>query len=639
MRVFGTIICLILLTACGGGSGTGSNIPAPSPAPSPAPPVSDEVAISVSGPTAAKRGEAVGLAALLNTQSENYQFQWQQISGPSVTILAAHSQAIGFDVEESGDYSFEVTATHKTTSEQVAESFAFSVAEETKTAQVRLDHAVVEQGPVSLRVDVPENERISSITWRQTAGPTVSASSITQQEQFLFFTAPSVTSDQIVQFEATITTASGINDSDSSMVLIKNTTVNSNGYFPGVAESVVYSEMFPYRNASPYATALQNCVYNNQIDASCNFSQLPLIGQVTESPTIEDVLSRLLVSHQWMGDRFKEYLENSIAAPDMLALLRGVTAVVISYEVRPSFYWVATGAIYLDARNFWVTPEERDTLNDIPDYRSDFGNDLQFIMPWRYVKNGANYLNRSDYPQEQRLSRTFTDVEADITWLMYHELAHANDFFPPDVRTTLTLNTSPLGYFNNNDARSSAFSEQYPLRSQEMNSLADVRFRGNAANATQKAYTADDVELFFRPDDAAMFYSYLTTREDYATLFERFMMAYRFEAYADTAIMAKDNNPEFLVTWGQRNRIMEQRIQPRTLYSVENIYPELPAQQILAEFPPAQLMTPDTSWFDNLILDNQQKRSTTRTPGATSELMEGVHHLHTGRPGVPGTKN
>lgn len=237
------------------------------------------------------------------------------------------------------------------------------------------------------------------------------------------------------------------------------------------------------------------------------------------------------------------------------------------------------------------------------------------------------------------MSRTFDDVEADITWLMYHELAHANDFFPQDVRTSIPLNTSPLGYFNNNDARSSAFSTQYPLRSQEMKSLADVRFRGNTANATQKTYTADDVELFFTPDDAAMFYSYLTTREDYATLFERFMMAYRFEAYADTAIMAKDNNPDFLVTWGQRNRIMEQRIQPRTLYSVENIYPELPAQQILAEFPAARFMTPNTSWFDNLIIERQHKSIKSKTPGATSELMEGLHHLHAGRPVVPGTEN
>ena len=69
--------------------------------------------------------------------------------------------------------------------------------------------------------------------------------------------------------------------------------------------------MQPYRVNSPYATALADCVYNNQVSSSCSFSRLPLIGQVTENPSIDDILDRTYVSHSWMGDAFKLFLETS----------------------------------------------------------------------------------------------------------------------------------------------------------------------------------------------------------------------------------------------------------------------------------------------------------------------------------------
>ena len=113
----------------------------------------------------------------------------------------------------------------------------------------------------------------------------------------------------------------------------------------------------------------------------------------------------------------------------MLKLLRATNAIVISYDIRPSFYWVATGAIYLDANNFWRTPQERDTLNTRPDYRSGFGSELDFTTSWRYVKNGAYYFpNISTANVADRLPRDVSDVEAALSYLLYHELAHAMTF-------------------------------------------------------------------------------------------------------------------------------------------------------------------------------------------------------------------
>lgn len=623
-----------VLVACGGGGGSSST-----PAPTPTTPTTPPSEVTIVGTQSASVNQPVGLVAMLpdGQSGEAFDFSWTQTSGPTVNALATHSQVIGFDVKEAGDYSFQVEVTDSSGSVVTQNTFDFTASGEIKNAGVRLDHAVVEQGKVSLKADALPEYAIPNVTWTQIAGPTISTADLTidEDENLLFFDAPAVNTDTLFQFEARIQLAeTGEIITDEVSVLVKDATINSNGYFPSedIIGRVVYNEMHAYRPGSAYANALESCVYNNTLDNSCSFANLPLIGKVNSNPTVENVLDRLLVSHDWMGDRFKEYLETSVAAQDMLLLLKGVTAVVISYEVRPSFYWSATGAIYLDANNFWVYPEERDTLNDQPDFRSNFGNDLQFIMPWRYVRNGQNYLNRGSYPVEQRLSRSFEDVEADITWLMYHELAHANDFFPPSTHAGMATNTSPLAFSNSNPPTSNTFSQIYPLLSQELVNLAQVSFRGETANNTQKAYQASDIQQFFEPDSAAMYYSFSTTREDYATLFERFMMAYRFGAESDVAVLSRVNNPEFVVTWGQRHRINDPKLIERTKYTVENILPSLDADAIQATFNSPQLMTPGVSWFDNLIgsdkAGNIKQSGAVRAEDIQQYLRYPHMHLH-----------
>ncbi len=616
-----TLSMLLTLAGCGGGGSDGGTTPTPTPSPAPSPtPTPTPTNVTILGDTQASIFEPVGLVATLNTTtSEEYRFQWTQESGEPVEFLASQSQVIGFDVLDAGDYQFKVEVFNQGNQLVAEASHTLVVGTETKNAGIRLDHAVVESGKVSLKADaLPSLAKPVAVNWTQIAGPIINANNFQydNDDNLLFFDAPTVAEDTLLQFEARIQLVENAEIvTDRVSVLVKNANINSNGYFPSenIIDRVVYNEMRPYNADSPYAGALQQCVYNNTVDNSCNFSTLPLVGQVSQAPTVEDIMDRTLVSHPWMGDRFKAYLENSIAAPDMLQLLKGVTAVVISYEVRPSFYWSATGAIYLDANNFWVTPQERDTLNDQPDFRSDFGLDLQFIMPWRYVRDGQNYLNRGSYPPEDRLSRSFADVEADITWLMYHELAHANDFFPPDAHSSISMSSSPLRYSNDNDPDSDAFSLQYPLLSNEMLGLAQVSFRGTDANDTQKAYTADDIEQFYTPDNAVMYYSYLTTREDYATLFERFMMAYRFGAEADVAILTRiSDNPGALVTWGQRNRINDPKLIDRTKYTVRRMLPSLDVDAIYAGFNPAQLMVPNVSWFDNLLIPSRAAKPSAR---------------------------
>lgn len=648
LKTFSIFLLSLTLGACGGGSG-GGNTSTPTPLPTPAPPVSDiPTSLSIQGQETVQTSETIGLAAMLNGSSSSYTFEWTQTAGEPVPMLTAQSQVLSFDVPTHGDYSFSVNVNDANGSLSFQENFSFTATSDVAAATVRLDHAVSEEGKVSLRADALPGSIISSITWQQVSGQTVPQGNFPEtasEQNFLFFDAPTVSEDQLLQFRATMTLDNGENTSDDVYVLIKDVQQQGDGFFPGSADRVVTSEMFPYNPDSPYATALEACVYNNLVNNSCSFSALPLIGQVTSNPTIEDVLDRVYVSHEWMGDRLKNYLENSAAAEDMLSLFRGVTAIIISYEVRPSFYWVATGAIYLDGANFWVTPEERDTLNDVPDFRSAFGQDLQFFMPWRYVRNNQSYLNRGSYSQADRGSRSFEDVEADITWLMYHELAHANDFFPPDRWASIPSSSDPLSYFRLMPPDSSAFESLFPLNSGELNSLAQVSFAGETATTAQTNTTALEATDLFSPDNAAMYYSFLNEREDYATLFERFMMAYRFGAEADTAVMqVASNNPQFLVTWGQRSRINDIKLTSRTRHTVQNILPDLDVDAIQPTLPPARLMRPGESWADNLILDGESagkkaiiKRTGNELSGA--ELPSYMsHYQHANRPAVPDPK-
>lgn len=638
-------ISLAILSGCGGGGGSSASPSTPTTPTTPAPPSSaplDE-RITMVSPTQVETQQSVGLVAMVSSGAEIITSEWEQTAGPATTFLAENSQVIGFDVQEAGSYAFTYRATDSqgsTTEQEV--TFTAQQSSASTVAQLRLDHAVTERGKVSLRIDASDPGMGFTVTWRQLSGPTIPTDDLTPQGNFLFFDAPSVTKDELIEFEAAVTFNDGSNGSDSAFVLVKNTDINNGGFFPDAASRIVTEDARAYNSTGQYANVLVDCVYNNQIDASCRFSTLPIIGQDTPNPTIDDIMSRVVVSHDWMAERFREYLQTSPVAPDIIQLLKAVTAIVISVDVRPSFYWAATGAIYLDPDNFWVTPEERDTLNDVPDFRSGFGNDLQFIMPWRYVRNGQNYLNATSYHPKDRLTRTTADVQADITWLLFHELAHANDFIFPSAHATLAPESSPLQFVNDNTIPSDLLDQRYPLASQEMKSLAQVSFAGNTASSVQKGYVGINIEQFFEPDAAAMYYSYLTDREDFATIFERFMMAYRLGVHSDVAIIETNENPNNLVHWGQRNRVVDPKLRNRTIFVVNSIYSNLDVASALNDLPAQQNMVPGVSWFDNLMA-SQSPIPALQFKGPSSvntipELRLGPHDHQRGRPILPKIK-
>lgn len=349
-------------------------------------------------------------------------------------------------------------------------------------------------------------------------------------------------------------------------------------------------------------TTLINCTVIVQNGNECTFNVLPLLGMETAAPTVTDVMNRVVVSHPWMANRFRQVL--AVMPVEMLLLMRGLTAVVISHDIRPSFYTGQTGAIYLDPAGLWLTPEEQATVDTAPDFRAGFGSELQFTMLWRYVRNNE-YATRTPSTG----TRTVEDIRYRMAALLLHELGHANDFFSPARRAAFDRNLTVLSAALTGTIASSTLANTLPLQSSLMSSLARVSFRGASATAAQQTLTPGEIAGEFPFDAASDYYNYSTTREDYAMLFEEAMMLYLFGIDRDVGVTNRPPSGapcgDYVVEWGVRNRVTNAEVRRRAVHVVEAVLPEAAVaveQHLLGEMAPTPMIVGD-DWCTNRLLD------------------------------------
>ncbi len=611
------------VASCGGGSDNSSATgpaPAPTPTPTPAPQSALAAAcaasndgLAVIADTSIPVGKPAG-ATVLGCVNSPKELKWTQTAGPAVSVYADRMQAMSFEPSTPGAYTFNVAVTD---AQGVARNRVVTITADPapvgSSVGVRLDQSVFGGSDVSLRAWPANASGAVSYAWAQIEGPTVTLNPSTNDRSLAQFVAPNVTKDELYKFRVTATFANGTTDSDDVSVVVqqqKNLAATSPS---ALFDSIKVSPVHAYKSTSKYASVLTSCVYdislyyataaNNNV---CSFTKLPLISQdaAGQLPTVEQVMDHVVVSHDWMGANFENFLRTQDVSGDFRRLLGGVTAIVIGSHVRPSFYYVGTGAIYLDAENVWLNSAERDVINEAPDFRSSFGAQLQYTMPWRYVKNN-NYV-RFGFSKTSRTSRSVDYLTNELGDLLYHELAHANDFIPTSIRAGLSLQSSPLGTFIATGAiGSDTLSNQYPLLSSQMAGLGQVNFQGATATPEQKAYTPTDVAGFFSADRASDDYAYSSKREDFAMLHEEFMMLYRHGIQRDVAvtgpITATTTGSNLLVTWGQRSRITDPTIKPRLKTVLQQMSPWIDANIIDTFSPPIQ-MRPGQSWIANLAL-------------------------------------
>ena len=609
---------LVLLTAAMAACGSGSDSSSP-PAPGPAAPslgaltCTGTEAFSVVADASVAVGKVAG-AVVAGCSGAVTNVNWTQTAGAAVTLLSSKTQAISFEAPAAGTYAFTVTFADAAGATRTANASVNVIAASIATPVViRADHAVRKGGNVSLRAWPPLAAGETN-TWTQIAGPQVALDA--SDPNRVLFVAPDVERDTALIIRVTRRSASGAMETDDAYVLVENyaqAPPDPGGTLPHVFSDLHVSRTYPYRASGPFAAALVQCTYNAALQYTgsganlCPLSILPFLHQTTAgaTPTADQVMDRVIVSHDWMGQVFEQFVRTQ-ATPDMLRLLNGVTAIVIGAQVRPSFYYALTGAIYLDADNFWLTAAQRDVINEAPDFRSDFDRDLMYSGVWRYTGNNQSIF--LPFPATSRISRDITYLLQEAGWLMYHELAHASDFMPPAARAALNNSLSAWGNIQPRfpaQLPSTLMTNMYPLMSAQMGALAQVKFAGAAATTAQRAYTPVDVASFFAPDRATDEYNYSTPREDLAMTFEEFMMNRNHGWRRDVAITDKINptttSATLIVRWGQRGRIGEPAIKPRARFAVEQIAPWVNPVEV-DNLPAPIAMRAGDSWASNVVL-------------------------------------
>jgi hypothetical protein len=609
-----------LVTACGGGD---SPAPAPTPAPAPAPappPAGPSPTCTGTEPfsAVADASVAVGKAAgavIAGCSGPLAEVVWTQTAGPIVDILSYTSQAITFEPASTPGltYSFRVNFRDAGGVQRSATVSTVATAAPTPALVLaRVDQAVRKGGSVSLRA-WPTLAAGETNTWTQIAGPQVTMDA--SDPNRVLFVAPEVTRDTALVFRVTRRTAAGATDSDDVMVLVENhaqAPADPAGTGPYTFSDMHVSRVYPYRANGPFASVLARCTYDANLQYfgaganACPLATLPYLHQTTGGavPTVGQIMDRVLVSHDWMGQVFETFLTNQLAGNDDLKrLFNGVTAIVIGAHVRPSFYYALTGAIYLDADNFWLTAAQRDVIDESPDFRSDFDRDLGYSSAWRYTEGGQSIF--VNFPADSRIGRDQAYLLAESGWLLYHELAHASDFLPPARRGMLNNALPPWENVAGGTLPSSQLTAVYPLTSNEMRGLAQVKFQGATATAEQRGYTPDTVASFFAPDRATDEYNYSTEREDAAMVFEEFMMfrnhGWRRDMAITDKITATTTSANLIVRWGQRGRVGTPAIKLRAELLVSLMAPWIPASDV-QNLPAPLQMRAGESWAANLML-------------------------------------
>ena len=381
----------------------------------------------------------------------------------------------------------------------------------------------------------------------------------------------------------------------------------------------------PYVADGAHATDLNPCLYALEAGA-CTMERLPFLGAEFDDPTVDDVMSRVLVSHRWMGDNLKTLLK--MLPVDIRLLARSLTGIVIATSIRPAHYRPSTGAIYLDADFFWRTAEQRAVVSQEPDYRAAFQRKLQLLLPWRFVRNNQRFAIRRDADG----ARLTEDVAVYLGFLLFHELSHAADFIHVSRIDGLDPSWTPwdaalLGYPEGwRDWASSTLQTAHPLQSELLRGIAKVSFLGEEPTAEQAALLPRDIVTEFANDGAVDYYSYSSQYEDLADLHTAALMSYHFGQEQDTAITdnPSDANAPRVVAWGQRGRMTNTTVIDRTRFVLEALYPG-DVQELVGYVsgrPPPLPMRAGESWNDNIVLEGGEdfnaKTPTSATPPAFS---------------------
>ncbi len=346
----------------------------------------------------------------------------------------------------------------------------------------------------------------------------------------------------------------------------------SNGK-PSLAQITAYQ-------SSEIGNAAVNCAKLTLQDKSCLMEDIkPLGANALSNVSITDIKSRIVASHSWMADSFIAALEE-INDQDLQNLFKPLNSIVLSYDVRPSFYSAYSASIYIDPRYLWRDKSEWEMIFKQDDYRDKYQSEFITSFASRYINSvNSDYVTWSTTYSEQRnyTQRNAKQIAPGLFRLLAHELAHANDYL--SVQNIPNLNSTGRIYHDNMKQFTFLHKTLYsalPLTAVELRDAAWVAYHGSPMTDSVRQLSGEKAGSLFEGDAAATFYAYSKSAEDVATLFETFMMYKKYRAISDVAFVSvptteQSSCDDLKIQWGQRTRLADKNVKQRAIYVANRI--------------------------------------------------------------------
>lgn len=378
--------------------------------------------------------------------------------------------------------------------------------------------------------------------------------------------------------------------------------------------------------ASQHSSDMVECSRAFLNDESCDLAVIQPIGVNDQDVTIDQIKQRLVVSHSWMADNFIAALEE-MNDQDLLNLFKPLNSVVISYDVRPSFYTTDTASMYIDPRYVWRNKTEWESIYQQDDYRQSFQTEFLFDNAQRYVEQGTNeYVTYSNtFRVGYYEARTTEQIAPGLFRLLAHELAHANDFLPAADLLQVPDNGLINEYIRPLQKLNEDLQASNPITSGLLIEAAQIAFRGKDMTDRVRILSGEEAGEQFEPDQAAAFYSYSHPAEDVAMLFEAYMMYKKYNALSDVAFVSipQLTNPscnDWKIQWGQRSRLSDQDVEDRAVFVAERILGKTTSdvRKDLDGLPAA----PTAFDFDDGWCDSRQAMSRAHSTATDNQLSQ-----------------
>ncbi len=357
--------------------------------------------------------------------------------------------------------------------------------------------------------------------------------------------------------------------------------------------------IYPAIKTGPFVNSLNDCLNSDNEVESCTLERLPLIGQRFSTPTVENIMEHVMVSSDWMADRFRQVLQG--LPVESLKLFKALTGIVIAGDIRVSHYRPTTGAMYIDLSTLWLDQAE------IPlegDPRSGCGDRLSYDFFFDYQINGEWLFSPSQ-------ARTLELVTLQTTWVLFHELVHANDFFPPDRLALLSnqMTVAEAVLLNFNHQISVNVANQFPLHSSNLKRTAETKYLCHGLTCPQLNLSPQTIADDFTEEAANSVYSFLNSYEDISSIGEEVMMSYFLDAKRLNLITDKitDDTVNYPVYWGSLGFNNDTNYRNKAKAIMSRLLPEIDFVTYIDNLPAADVIPPGKGLYE--VLFPQEKAS------------------------------